>query len=128
MFLQTGWGSFLRLLEGHNDEISLLFAKGFDGKMAKVGHLTFSMTEESIALATKFPREGARWHKHLFLPWTTHEFALRVEYQNVANTKGYHREWIKLEYLEPLTVIIWLITCEGKYTIFKSSHLILLAH
>ena len=66
MFLRTGWGPFLHLLDGHDDEISLLFAKGFDGKIAKVGPLIFPVIEDSIVLATKLPREGACWKKHLF--------------------------------------------------------------
>ena len=59
---------------------------------------------------------------------TTHEFFLRAKYEHIAGTKGFHREWINPEYLEPFTVIIQLITYEGKYTIFKSCHLILLVH
>ena len=82
--------------------------------MAKVGPLIFPVTEDSIALAKKLPREGARWHKHLFLPWMSHEFSLRAEYQHVAGTKGFHKEWINPECHEPLTVIIQLITYEGK--------------
>ena len=81
-----------------------------------------------MALATKLPRKGACWHKHLFLLRMTHKFALKAKYQHIAGTKGFHREWIKPEYLEPLIVIIWLITYEGKYTIFKSCRLRLLAH
>ena len=73
----------------------MLFSKGIDGKKAKVGHLTFPVIEGSIALATKLPREGACWHKHLFLSCVTHEFTLMVEYQHIENIKGYLREWIK---------------------------------
>ena len=68
ILFRVGWNPFLHLLQGYDEEISLLFAKGFNGKMAKVGYLTFLVTEESIAVATKLQREGSRWHKHLFLP------------------------------------------------------------
>ena len=46
----------------------------------------------------------------------------------MAGIKGFHRNWIKLEYLNPLMVIIHLITCEGKFSVFKSCHLHFLAH
>ena len=52
----------------------------FDGKKARVGHFIFPVTEESIVLATKIPREGTRWHKHWFLLWASHNFALKPEY------------------------------------------------
>ena len=77
IFFRAGWNPFLHLLQGYDEEISLIFAKGFDGKMARVGHLLFPVTEETIAIATKLPREGTRWHKHLFLPWLTYHFSLK---------------------------------------------------
>ena len=96
--------------------------------MARVGYLTFPVTKESIAVATKLPREGARWHKHMFIPRLSHDFILKPYYQHVAGTKGFHREWVKLEYLNPLAIIIRLITREGNFTVFKAFHFRLLAH
>ena len=96
--------------------------------MARVSHLLFPVTKETIAVATKLPREGARWHKHLFIPWSTYDFDLKPSYQHVAGAKGFHREWIKSEYLNPLIIIIFLITCEGKFNVFKACHLHLLIH
>ena len=74
MFLQEGWGPFLHLFQGHDDEISLIFSKGFDGKMDRVGSIVFPVTEESIQVAKKLPQKGARWHKHIFLPQSTFYF------------------------------------------------------
>ena len=96
--------------------------------MAIVGHILFPVTKEAIAVVTKLPREGTRWHKHLFLPRSAYHFTLKPYFQHVSGRKGFHKEWIKPEYLNPITVIIHLITCEGKFTIFKFCHLRLLAH
>ena len=93
-----------------------------------VGYLTFPITKESILVATKLPREGSCWYKHLFLPWSFHDFSLKPYYQHVMGTKGFHREWVKPEYFNPLAIIIRLITCEGKFTLFKAFHFRLLAH
>ena len=128
VFFRVGWNPFLHILQGYDKEISLIFVKGFDGKMARVGHLLFPVTKETIADATKHPREGACWHKYLFLPRSTYDFALKSGYQHVANAKGFHQEWIKSEYINPLIIIIHLITCERKFNVFKACNLRLLAH
>ena len=90
VFFHVGWNPFLHLLQGYEEEISLIFTKGFDGKMARVGHLIFRVTEGTIAVVTKLQREGVRWHKHFFLPRLTYEFALKSGYQHVAGDKGFH--------------------------------------
>ena len=96
--------------------------------MDRVGYLTFPVTEETIAVVTKLLREGTRWHKHMFLLLSSHDFALKMDYHHIAGMKGFHREWVKMEYLNPLAIIIHLITCEGKFTMFKDFHFLLLAH
>ena len=73
-------------------------------------------------------REGSHFHKHLLLPWSFHDFSLKPYYQHVAGMKGFHIEWVKSKYLNPLAIIIRLITCEGKFTVFKACHFRLLAH
>ena len=77
IFFRAGWNPFLHLLQGYDEEISVLFVMGFDGRMARVVHLTFLVTDESITLVTKLPREGTQWHKHWFLLWESHNFALK---------------------------------------------------
>ena len=96
---------FLHLLQGYDEEISLLFVMGFYGKKARVGHLVFLATEESITCATKLTREGDRWHKHWFVPRASNNFALKPEFQHVTGRKGFHREWIKPEYLNPCLIL-----------------------
>ena len=91
IFFRAGWNPFLHLLQGYDEDILLLFVKGFDGKMARVGYLTFMVTEETITVATKLPTEGTHWHKHLFLPQSSHDFALRMYFQHAAGTRGFHR-------------------------------------
>ena len=68
VFFRAGWKPFLHSLQGYDEESSLLFTMGFDGRTNRVGHLYFQVTEESISRATKLPREGERWHKHWFIP------------------------------------------------------------
>ena len=97
-------------------------------KQLKAPKSQLLVTEEIIAVATKLPREGTHWHKPLFLPWLSRDFALKLNYQHVAGTKGFHREWVKPKYLNPLAVIICLINWKGNFTVFKAFNFLLLAH
>ena len=126
VFFRAGWNPFLQLLQGYDEEISLIFAMGFNGKKARVVHLIFPVSEDSIACATKLLWEGDRCHKHWFVPSASHKFSLKPEFWHVTGRKGFHRSLIKHEYLNSLTVIIHLITCEGNFSVFKSYHLHLL--
>ena len=51
IFFCIGWSPFLHQPQGFDEEISLLFAMGFDGREARVGHLVFHVIEDSIAQA-----------------------------------------------------------------------------
>ena len=80
VFFRAGWNPLLHSQQGYYEEISLLFAMGFDGRTTRVGHVSFQVTEESIAHTTKLPREGEQWHKHWFVPRASHNFSLKPEF------------------------------------------------
>jgi hypothetical protein len=52
----------------------------------------------------------------------------KTKFQNISGAKGYSKERIKEELINPLIVITRLITCEGRYSVFKAYHFRLLAH
>jgi hypothetical protein len=104
------------------------FSLGFDGKTTCVGSLTFGVSEESIVAATKLPRMGDRWFKNHQLLCSSYNRVFKPEFQNISGEKGYSKEWIKEELINPLIVITRLITCEGRYSTFKACHFRLLAH
>jgi hypothetical protein len=72
-------------------------------------------SEESIASATKLPRVGD--HQ---LPKERYNRVFKTEFQNIFGAKGYSKEWIKEELINPLIFITKLITCEGRYFVFKA--------
>jgi hypothetical protein len=104
------------------------FVVGFDGKTTHVGSLTFEASKESIASATKLPRMGDRWLKNHQLPCSSYNRVFKPEFESISGEKGYDKEWIKEELVNPLIVITRLITCEGRYSTFKACHFRLLAH
>jgi hypothetical protein len=128
IFLRVGWGPFLACLQGHDDGISLKFTLGFDGRLACVGSLSFLVSEESIASAMKFPWVGDQWFKQHQFPWPTYNIVFKHEFQNVSGVKGYSKELIKADLINPFIVITRIITCEGRYFVFKDFHFHLLAH
>jgi hypothetical protein len=128
VFLRAGWGPFLSSLQGHDDGLSMQFAVGFDGKTTHVGSLIFEVTEESISAATKLPRMGDRWFKNHQLSRSSYNRVFKPEFESISGEKGYAKEWIKPELVNPLIIITRLITCEGRYSTFKACHFRLLAH
>jgi hypothetical protein len=128
VFLHVGWGPFLSSLQGHDDNLSMQFVVGFDGKTTHVGSLTFEVSEDSIAAATKIPRMGYRWFKNHQLLSSRYNRVFKPEFKSISREKGYVKEWIKEESINPLIVITRLITCEGRYSTFKDCHFRLLAH
>jgi hypothetical protein len=128
VFLCAGWGPFLSSLQGHDDGLSMQFVVGFYGKKTHVGSLTFEVTEESIAVAKKLPRMGDRWFRNHQLSRSSYNKVFKPKFKSISREKGYAKEWIKAELINPLIVITRLITCEGRYSTFKACHFRLLAH
>jgi hypothetical protein len=78
--------------------------------MKRVGYLTFVVSEELNASTTKLSRVGDRWFKNHQLPRVSYNRVFKLEFQNVSGAKGYSKEWIKKEIINPLIVITRIIT------------------
>jgi len=128
IFICTRWGVFLSSLQGHDDVLSLQFALNFDGKTAHIRSLTFPISEESISISKKLPRLGDWWLKSYKLSHQAYDHVFKQEYQNISGAKGYSKGWIRDKLLSPLVIITWLITCEVKYSTFKTFHFHILTH
>ena len=62
-FKDAGWFEFLTTFQGHDEQISMISAKNFDGFEVVIGKLLMMVTEHSIARACKFPFGRERWWK-----------------------------------------------------------------
>ena len=58
MFKQCGWLVFCRKLQGHDSNVTLEFAEGFDGKTKKIQDMTMEVTEDSISATIGLPQSG----------------------------------------------------------------------
>jgi hypothetical protein len=59
-FVQGEWFKFCCAFQGHHEEISMLFAKNFDGFQTQVGDVIIHVTEHSIVATCRFPVKGER--------------------------------------------------------------------
>jgi hypothetical protein len=62
-FKYVGWFDFFTTLQGHDEQISMVFTQNFDGFEAIVGKLLMLVTEHSIAKSCRFPVGEERWWK-----------------------------------------------------------------
>ena len=54
------WYQFFHEFQGHDDEITLKFAQGFDGKVMHIGNFVMVISEKTIARAIGLPHHGER--------------------------------------------------------------------
>jgi hypothetical protein len=94
VFLRVGWGPFLSILQGHDDDLSMKFVVGFDGEISHLGSLNFAVIEESIVVATKLPRMGERWFKNHQLSRSSYNRVFKPKFESISGEKGYDKEWI----------------------------------
>ena len=62
-FEKIGWGHFFKSFDGHNAEVTKLFAMNLKDDVVQIGSFKFIFNEEKIAEATKLPQVGERWFK-----------------------------------------------------------------
>ena len=63
LFEKVGWGQFFKCFDGHNAEVTKLFALNLKENVAQIGGFKFIINEDKIAEATKLPQIGDRWFK-----------------------------------------------------------------
>ena len=56
LFEKVGWGQFFRCFDGHNTEVTKLFALNLKENIAHIGGFKFIVEEDKIAEAMKLPQ------------------------------------------------------------------------
>jgi hypothetical protein len=59
----VGWFEFFTTFQGHDEQISMVFAQNFDGFEAIIEKLLMMVIEHSISRACKLQVGGERWWK-----------------------------------------------------------------
>ena len=83
------------MFQGHDDRVSLAFAQGFDGKIARFGDLIMEVTENTIVEATSLPQTSDKWFKKLSFGVKYRNQFPKKKYRDVDWSKVVPREWLK---------------------------------
>ena len=67
LFLDAGWLTFFKKIEGYHDEVSYKFAQCLDKDIVSFDSLKFKLTKELTAEATWILDEGELWFKKVHL-------------------------------------------------------------
>ena len=63
IFEKKQWVTFFEKFDGHNEHVSLAFAKTFNGEGVIVGNLHFRLSEDILAQIIGLPQQGERFFK-----------------------------------------------------------------
>lgn len=96
-FIDGGWFEFCCTSQGHHGEISMLFAKNFDGFQTQVGNVLIHVTKHSIGAACHLPIQGERWWKKSKLSANLCNQFLASEHHDPDWSQGIPKKWLKEE-------------------------------
>ena len=129
MIEEVGLKGFFEKFQGFDNEVTLQFAKGFDGKITQIGNFVMAVNEKTIARATGFPLEGEKWFKNKVIDkQLALQFLKQTHHSQVDSIRGVPRSWFKDQWCNILFIIQKYLTCEGRYSITFLYHVRLLLH
>jgi hypothetical protein len=59
MFKDASWFDFFSTFQGHDEQVSIIFAQNFDGFETVVGRVLIHVTEHSIETSCRLPVYGS---------------------------------------------------------------------
>ena len=62
--IEGTWYQFFQKFQGYDDEITLYFTQGFDGKVVYIGNFIMIVSKKKIVHATALPYRGEHWFKN----------------------------------------------------------------
>ena len=75
------WYQFFQKFQGHDDNITLKFAQGFDGKIVHICNFVMAVSEKTVARVNGFPCHGENWFKNKPIEHTVYTKLLKEEHQ-----------------------------------------------
>jgi hypothetical protein len=100
-FKDAGWFDFFSTFQGHDEQVSIIFAQNFDGFETVVGRVLIHVTEHSIETTCRLPVYGERWWKKETLVMEFVNHFLIPERQNPNWSQGIPHSWVRKEWKPP---------------------------
>lgn len=104
LFTANEWFQFFNRFNEHDVDVSLQFAKAFDGSQAQVGDLTLMVFDQSISRATGPPMEGEKWFRKGKLTKAQINQLLKAEFHTIKLGKGFPRHYLHEEWQHVLFI------------------------
>ena len=89
--------------------------------------LVLSVSEEMVAQDTGLPQTSDWWFKNFKISHQSYDYVFKPKFLTMNGDEGFSRVWIREEFINPLVVINKIITCEGRFSTFKTCHFRLLS-
>ena len=108
-------------------ELARIFVLYLHGDQGILAGVTFTLTPESVSLATGIPNIGEPWHKKQNIDWQHYEPYIKTS--SLRHLKGvFPFRYLKDEYAPLMRLIMKYFSCEGRFSRLYAYHIRLLMH
>ena len=108
-------------------ELARLFVLHLHGDQAILAGITFTLTPESISLATGIPNIGEPWHKKQKIDQQHYEPYIKPNFLRQLKIV-FPFKYLKDEYAPLMRLIMKSFSCEGQFSCLYAYHIRLLMH
>ncbi|KAH9293285.1 hypothetical protein KI387_041509 [Taxus chinensis] len=123
-----GFTNFVERVQGHDQSISVRFAKEWNERMVDYGGQKILINDELIAEATGLSLEGYRFFNKRVIKEAEERRFVEEEEKLIFNTAGLLVNSIPSPYDEVTRMMIRYISLEGRFVTVPAKHLVFLNH
>jgi hypothetical protein len=128
IFEQAGWLQFLEKFQGFDLDLTMEFARSFDGSQATVRRLDILVSEESLSRVTGLPLQGEKWYKNFKVAPESWIPFLKAPSPLPDLRRGIARDALSSPWDEVVFHLQKFVTCEGRYNLVHHYHIRILLH
>jgi len=108
-------------------ELAHLFVLHLHGDQVTLAGVTFTLTPETVSLATGIPNIGEPWHKKQHID--RHNYEPYIKPNCLRQLKRvFPFRYLKDEYVPLMRLIMKYFSCEGRFSLLYAYHIRLLMH
>ncbi len=108
-------------------ELARTFVLHLHGGHSILAGVTFTLTPETISLATGIPNVGEQWHKKQKVDRQHYEPYIKATFLRQLQ-RVFPFRYLKDEYAPPMKLIMKYFSCEGRFSHLYAYHIRLLMH